>query len=89
MPPIRAAGALISDVLPHEMIASDDPVPNDDRRVLTFCPGCQLRLTILREDDGARYQYDIAEWLRLCRHPTCDSPLRCPNMQPLVKNWSP
>ena len=57
------------------------------RRESRVCPVCQLPLTVLHTSDGATIEYDVAEWTRLCRHPGSDSPLVCPGLEALVKDW--
>jgi hypothetical protein len=57
------------------------------RREARTCPVCGLPLTVLHTSDGATIEYDVAEWTRLCRHPGSDSPLVCPSLEPLVKDW--
>src|SRR6202521_2564930 len=62
-------------------------MPTTVRRESRVCPICELPLTVLRTSDGATIEYDVAEWTRLCRHPGVDSPLVCPRLEPLVKDW--
>jgi hypothetical protein len=46
-----------------------------------------LRLVIVHTSEGTSVEYDMAEWARLCRHPNRDSPLACPDLEPLLKEW--
>lgn len=55
------------------------------RRELRACPLCSLSLSVVSDDRGVTYEYDMAEWARLCRHPDSGSPVACPAMQTIVK----
>jgi hypothetical protein len=62
-------------------------MPNATRRESRACPTCRLRLTILHTSAGTTVEYDVAEWTQLCHHPGSDSPIVCPDLQPLMKTW--
>jgi hypothetical protein len=62
-------------------------MPAVNGRDLRVCPTCKLALTILQTDDGPVVEYDVAEWTRLCRHLGRGSPLVCPNLEPLIRDW--
>jgi hypothetical protein len=54
------------------------------RRELRACPLCSLSLSVVSDDRGVTYEYDMTEWARLCRHPDSGSPVACPAMQAIV-----
>jgi hypothetical protein len=56
------------------------------RRELRACPLCLLSLSVVSDDRGVTYEYDMTEWARLCRHPDSGSPVACPAMQTIVKS---
>ncbi len=62
-------------------------MPTIFRREQRACPTCNLPLTIVHTSDGPAVEYDVAEWMRLCHHPNRDSPLVCPSLEPLIKDW--
>ena len=62
-------------------------MPKVIRRQSHTCPKCALALTVLQTEGGITFEYDVAEWARLCQHPDAGSPLACPQMRPVVKNW--
>lgn len=62
-------------------------MPNVTRRVLHACPKCSLSVTVVTTDEGTSFEYDIAEWARVCGHPNSGTPLACPTVQPLLKAW--
>ena len=70
-------------------------MPITIRREPLACPICGLKLTVLRANDGAgdgaadgpTLEYDVAEWARLCSHAENGSPIVCPSLQPLLKDW--
>jgi hypothetical protein len=62
-------------------------MPNTIRRESHTCPKCALPLVVLHTDGDTTFEYDVAEWSRLCRHPDTGSPLACPGMRPAVKTW--
>jgi hypothetical protein len=62
-------------------------MPTTLRRDWQACPTCNLALTILHTSDGSSVEYDLGDWARLCRHRHKGSPLVCPNVEPLMKDW--
>lgn len=70
-------------------------MPTIVRREPVTCAVCRLQLTVLHTNDGAgdaadseaTIEFDVAEWTRLCRHTDQGSPLVCPSLRPLVKDW--
>jgi len=57
------------------------------RRVLRACPKCALTITVVTTDKGIAFEYDIAEWARICSHPGVGSSLVCPSVLPMLKTW--
>jgi hypothetical protein len=62
-------------------------MPTIVRRESRACPTCHLQLTILHASDGRTVEYDVAQWMRLCQHADRGSPLACPSLEPLVRDW--
>jgi hypothetical protein len=62
-------------------------MPTTIRREPHTCPICSLPLTVVHTHEGHTFEYDMAEWGRLCHHPDAGSPLACPAVQPAVKGW--
>lgn len=62
-------------------------MPNVIRRDTRRCPRCTLVITIMVTDEGTSFEYDITDWVRVCRHPDSGSPLACPSMRPLLQDW--
>jgi hypothetical protein len=54
------------------------------RRESRSCPVCSLPLTVIHTDNGVTFEYDMAEWVRLCRHADAGSPVACPGARPVV-----
>ncbi len=61
-------------------------MPTVIRREARVCPVCSLPITVVLTDEGLTFEYDVAAWTRLCRHPDAGSPLACPAMQSVVRD---
>ena len=61
-------------------------MPTVIRRFSRTCPVCSLALTVVHTDEGVTFEYDMTEWVRLCRHPDAGSPLACPAARPIVND---
>jgi len=62
-------------------------MPTAPCRVSHTCPKCSLTITLVTTDKGTSFEYDVADWSRICTHWNSGSPLACPSVRPLLKGW--